>query len=196
MAKAKKKVKKVSRKTALSFGEGFKYPFGKAKRMWNALWLLLPIFGWFALGGYSVRITKEWAEGKFKNLPEMKFIDDMKLGAVMFVKSIPFMVCYMIVVGIVGEVGAVGSLVNFLIGFLIVPVLSVNFVVKRTVASYFEFGVLDSVFANFGDYVVSALKCFVLGVIYFVLIIVLIGIPGGMFTKNIFIADFYRRRVG
>jgi hypothetical protein len=181
----------MKKSEVLKFSDGFSYPFGNAKRMWNVLWLLLPIFGWFALGGYSVRIVGEWTKGKFKGLPEMKFVDDMKLGVIMFVKAIPFIVCYMVIVGVVGEVDFIGSLVNL----FVVPVLSINFVVKRTVASYFEFKVLDSVFANFWDYVVSMLKCFVLGVIYLVLVIVLVGIPGSLFTKNIFIADFYRRRV-
>ena len=32
-----------------SLVEGLKYPWQKGVRLWNILWLLLPIFGWFAL---------------------------------------------------------------------------------------------------------------------------------------------------
>jgi hypothetical protein len=37
------------------------------------------------------------------------------------------------------------------------------------------------------------LKSLALQLIFLVMIIVLVGIPAGAFTKNIFIADFYRR---
>ena len=54
----------------LDFGTAFKYPFNRAKRMWYILWLLVPIIGWFALGGYSIRLVKEFTKGKYKHLPE------------------------------------------------------------------------------------------------------------------------------
>lgn len=191
-----KRIRLSMKKSAvLDFGAGFSYPFGKARRMWNALWLLLPIFGWFALGGYSVRITKEWAGGKFKQLPEMKFLSDMKLGFMMFLKALPFFIAYVIVNSILGLIPGAGFFANLFLSLFIVPVLSINFMVKQTIDSYFEFGVLDKVFANFGDYSVALLKSVALGIIYLVLIIVLVGIPGSMFTKNIYIADFYRRQV-
>ena len=34
-----------------------------------------------------------------------------------------------------------------------------------------------------------------LGLIFFLMMIILVGIPAGSFTKNIFLADFYGRRV-
>ena len=70
----------------LDFKTAFKYPFNRAKGMWNILWVLLPIFGWFALGGYGIRIVKEFSHGKFKKLPVMSFGSDMKLGFFMFLK--------------------------------------------------------------------------------------------------------------
>jgi hypothetical protein len=41
----------------------------------------------------------------------------------------------------------------------------------------------------------AILKSILLSLIFLVMIIILVGIPAGTFTKNIFLADFYRRRV-
>ena len=45
---------------------GLKYPWQKPSRLWYALWLLLPIFGWLALVGYSKTIVKHLVSGKRK----------------------------------------------------------------------------------------------------------------------------------
>jgi len=190
MAKAKKS------DVALDFKVAFGYPFKRAKGMWNILWLLFPIFGWFALGGYSVRIVKEFCDGKFKKLPVMKFKSDMKFGFFMFLKAIPFMLAYVIVTSILGAISySLGGLVEFLLAVFVVPMLAINFMKKETIESFFEFDVLRPIVDNFKDYVVTVLKSIGLAIIFFVMIIVLVGIPASVFTKNIFLADFYRRRV-
>ncbi|MEA2003955.1 MAG: hypothetical protein U9O53_03265, partial [archaeon] len=81
---------------SLSFEKAFKYPFNRMKGLMNAFWIFLPIFGWLALIGYTVRIVNEFLEGKFEHLPTMQFIDDMKLGFMMFVKALPFVITYMV----------------------------------------------------------------------------------------------------
>ena len=180
----------------LTFNDAFKYPFNKAKRMWNILWLFLPIFGWFALGGYSIRIIQEFTKGKFENLPEMTFGSDMKLGFFMLLKAIPFMVAYVIIVSILIAISpALDAVFKILFALFMLPMLSINFMKKMTIESFFEFGVVSAVFDNLGDYVVAVLKSLALVLIFLVMIIVLVGIPASMFTKNIFLADFYRRRV-
>ncbi len=186
----------------LEFMAGFKYPFNRAKGMLNILWMLLPIIGWFALGGYGIRIIKEFSKGKFKQLPAFKLGSDFKLGFVMFVKSLPFLIVYMIsVYGILGMIiRTLGitwltTVVDLGLAFFVVPMLTINFFNKETVNSYFELGIIKSVFANFGDYFVALLKDTLLGIMFLILSIVLVGIPAGVFTKNIFLADFYRRNV-
>jgi hypothetical protein len=186
----------MKKSDVLKFGDAFSYPFNRAKRMWNILWLLFPIFGWFALGGYSVRIVKEFSAGKFKNLPEMKFGDDMKLGFFMFLKAIPFILAYTILVAILTAVSPVVTVVvRIFIELLMLPILFVHFMNRQTVGSLFEFEIIKKVFANIGDYLMAVLKSIGLALVFVVMIIVLVGIPAGAFTKNIFLADFYRRRV-
>jgi len=181
---------------SLSFEKAFKYPFNRLKGMLNALWILLPIFGWLAIIGYSVRIVNEFLEGKFEQLPTMQFGPDMKLGFMMFLKALPFAIVYMIVIGAVGMVSeSLLQIVNFLISCFVIPLLGVNFMKKQTVESYFEFKILNAMKDNLGDYIVMILKTYALVIIFGLMVIVLIGFPALIFTSSIFIADFYRRYV-
>ena len=188
----------------LDFKTAFKYPFNRAKGMWNILWILLPIIGWFAFGGYSVRIVKEFIKGKFKRLPIFKFKSDLKLGFMMFLKSIPFVAVYaLVLLGLEAVANFLGiknqklfvDLINMLLALFVIPMLTINFVNKQTIGSYFELEVVKSVFDNFGDYVVALFKCLVLGTIFLIMWIILIGLSAGTFTKNIFLVDFYRIKV-
>ena len=164
--------------------------------MWNILWILLPIIGWFPLGGYGIRIIKEFTKGKFKKLPTFQFKSDFKLGFFMFLKAIPFILVYILITEGFGAInGNLGDFVTTLLELFIVPILTINFFVIGTVNSFFEFRTLKSVFYNLGDYIVALLKSILLALIFVVMCIVLIGLPALAFTDNMFIADFYRRKV-
>ncbi|MFH1048026.1 MAG: DUF4013 domain-containing protein [Patescibacteria group bacterium] len=186
----------------ITFSAALSYPFNRAKGMLNILWVLVPIVGWFLIGGYGVRIVKEFIKGEYKQLPELDFGRDIELGFFMFLKALPFILAYMTVFGIFGwMVGAVmgdesawfASFVEVIVSLLVFPMLFMHFMKKETVGSLFEFSVIKPVFANFGDYVTMLLKSFGLAIIFGLLSLVLVGIPASAFTKNIFAADFYRR---
>ncbi|MBW2982118.1 DUF4013 domain-containing protein [Candidatus Woesearchaeota archaeon] len=177
------------------FKPAFKYPFNKASRLLNILWIFIPIIGWFALFGYGITIVKHFLENDFKELPKLRFGKNLKLGFLMFFKSIPFIFVLMIAYLIIGLIPFIGGLGNMFISIFVVPILTINFFKKRTVASYFEFEKLNAVFNNLGDYVIAVLKSIALQIIFVLLSIVLVGIPAGAFTKNIFIADFYRKNI-
>lgn len=179
----------------LKFSDAFKYPFNRPIGMLNILWILLPIIGWFPLGGYSIRIVKEFIKGKFKKLPKFSFGSDFKLGFMIFIKGIPLMIVYVILLKLLDQMSITGAIVEVLIGLFIIPMLIINFFNKETVKSSFELSVLKPVFNNIGEYIVVILKSILLTIIYALMIIILIGIPAMQFTKNIFIADFYRRHI-
>ena len=119
----------------------------------------------------------------------------------MFLKALPFVFVYSAVIGGLGAAlnGSGGewvvALVNFLLGLFALPILAMNFLNKETVGSFFEFKIVQSVFSHLGDYLIVLLKSILLGIVFMLMWIVLVGIPAGSFTKNIFLADFYRRRV-
>ncbi|MCD4759492.1 DUF4013 domain-containing protein [archaeon] len=180
----------------LKFRTAFSFPFNRAKGLWNILWILLPIIGWFALGGYGIRIIKGFSAGKFKQLPKFNFSSDLGLGFMMFVKSIPFVIVLIIVFGLLSFVDFWATdILDTLIQFFIIPILFIHFFNKERVGSLFEFKVLKPVFVNLGDYILAVLKDIGLALIFLVMWIVLVGIPAGAFTQSIFVADFYRRRV-
>ena len=180
----------------VKFNTAFKYPFNRAKGMWNILWMLVPIIGWFALGGYGVRIVKEFIKGKFKKLPIFNFSSDLELGFFMFIKAIPFVIAYAVLTGMIGIVSPEAKgLTEFFLQLFVLPVLGINFFKKETVASFFEFKILKSVFNNLGDYVMALFKSILLCIIFLFMCLILVGIPALTFTQNIFLADFYRRNV-
>ena len=179
----------------LTFKQAFKYPFNRAKGMWNILWMFLPIVGWFVLGGYGIRIIREFIQGKFKELPKVEFGDDLELGFFMFLKYLPFGIAYGVLVVILQELSWAGIITQIVLGILIAPMLIINFVKKGTVKASFEFGILNTVFENFKEYVLAILKTILLGLVFLPMYIILVGIPAASFTQYIFLADFYHRYV-
>lgn len=188
----------------LMFNDAFRYPFNRAKGMLNILWILLPIIGWFALGGYTIRIVQEQTKLKFKELPKFKFKKDLKLGASMFLKAIPFvffmmMAFFILFMPLTFLNSSASSVIEFFIRafleLIIMPILVINFLNKMTVASFFEFKILKHVFGNFNEYAIAMGKTILLGIIFFFMSIILVGIPANAFTQNIFMAEFYKRRV-
>lgn len=180
----------------ISFSEAFKYPFKNPKRLLYILLLIVPIIGWLALFGYTVRLVNEFIEGRYEGLIKLDFMEDMKLGFMVFLKALPFYIVYVIILSAVMYVNeTLGSLVNLLLGFFVIPMLAVNFFRKQTIESFFEFDVLNVVRDNIGEYIVAMLKQYALVIIFAVLSIVLIGIPAMFFTNSIFVANIYGRLV-
>ncbi len=175
--------------------EAFKYPFNRAKGMWNILWIFVPIIGWLILSGYTIRIVQEFSKGKFKQLPIFNFNKALELGFFMWLKSIPFSLVYFIVIFVLTLITPWFRFVNLFFSLFILPILYVHFMNKETVASLFEFKIVKPVFIHFGDYILVLLKDILVGLVFLVMILILVGIPAGAFTKNMFIADFYRRRI-
>lgn len=180
----------------ISFSEAFKYPFKTPKRLLYALLLIVPIIGWLALFGYSVRLINEFIEGKYEGLIKLDFMEDLKLGLMVFLKAIPFYIVYAIILSAATYVNeTLGSLVSLLLGVFVIPMLVVNFMRKQTIESFFEFNILNVVRDNLGEYITTVLKQYALNFIFLILSIVLVGIPAIMFTNTIFFANLYGRLV-
>jgi hypothetical protein len=102
----------------------------------------------------------------------------------------------MIVMGSLNTISLwVGIPIRILLEIFVVPILFINFFNKETIQSLFEFKILKVVYNNIGNYILVILKSIALALIFLIMIIVLVGIPAGSFTKNIFLADFYRRKI-
>lgn len=194
MAKAKKKLKvKVISETALSkisrFTTGLKYPWGNAGRLWNILWALIPIIGWFALIGYCQSIVRAIIAGNKTNLPEFIGLgDNLKRGFILFVKAIPLMAAYCLVFYLPG----VGIIAGWIAEIFFIPYLMINlFVTDKFEESFNLKKTWDAVFNNLGEYLIAYLKTLGFVVIYFFLSLILIGIPCLAFGQLFFLAEFY-----
>ncbi|MHC1757572.1 MAG: DUF4013 domain-containing protein [Methanosarcina sp.] len=166
------------------------------QRLLYILLLFIPIVGWLALFGYAVRLVNEFIEGRYEGLIKLDFMEDLKLGFMVFLKALPFYIGYMIILSAAMYINeTLGSIINLVLGFFVIPMLAVNFFRKQTVESFFEFDVLNVVRDNLGEYIITILKQYALVIVFAVLSIVLVGIPAMFFTNSIFVANMYGRLV-
>ena len=179
----------------ISFGQAFTYPFRKFSRIFNILWLFVPIVGSFAVYGYGVWITQKFIRGEYRQLPKFHFGKNLKLGFFMFLKVIPLMAVISIIYFALSFLGTVGGIITAILMFFVYPILMINFMQHETVAASFDIKVVKPVFTHIGDYLITILKSIALALIFAVMCLVLIGIPALQFTQGIFLADFYRRKV-
>jgi len=134
--------------TIIDFKTAFYYPFNRPAGLWNILWILLPIIGWFALFGYTIVIIKHFIKANFKELPEFNFMKNLELGFWMFIKMIPLMAAYMAVQFVTVRLPVIGRLVMLFISLFVLPILVINFFNKETVESCFELRKVKPVFEN------------------------------------------------
>lgn len=175
----------------LSLSDAFKYPFKNPIRLLYALLLIIPILGPLTIWGYVVRLVNEFIEGRYDEPVKLDIIEDLKLGIIMFLKAIPFIVASMILFLVASYINTTLVIIFLLLEMFIAPILIVNFFRKQTIESLFEFDILKVVKDNFGDYIVAFLKQLVLSIIFLILSFILIGIPALYFTNSIFIANLY-----
>ena len=180
----------------ISFSDAFKFPFKKPVRLLYALLVLIPIMGWFVLLGYITRLINEFVEGRYEGLIKLDFMEDLKLGFIIYLKALPFFMVLMIVQYTASQVSeTLAFIVSLLLSLFVCPILGINFYRKQTIKSFFEFGILHVVKDDFGDYAITILKQIALQIVFLILSLVLIGIPALLLTNGIFIANYYGRVV-
>ncbi|MFC1728633.1 DUF4013 domain-containing protein [Nanoarchaeota archaeon] len=170
---------------------GLKYPWGEASRLWNILWILLPIFGWLALVGYLKKIVRSLVKGDTKKLPKMDpFWKSFVEGVVVAV----FMIPTAIALGLINAVPFFGAIVGTLISIFLLPWLTINFFEKETFNALWEIKKgFNKVFDNAVEYIFVYLKTIVFAIIYTILMVVLVGIPCATFGRMYFLAAFYNK---
>jgi hypothetical protein len=177
-----------------TFMDGLRYPWGKPRRLWNILWMLVPIIGWFALLGYVVRIVQALNKGHVKEIPKMdRFWDKFTLGFIIFVKMLPLCILLGVVSWILLLIPVAGAIAYGLIVLFIVPYLAINLMVTEKFSSLFEFSkAAKAVMDKPKKYAIALLLTLFYAAVYVVLSIVLIGIPCLLFGKGYFLVEFYR----
>lgn len=170
---------------------GLKYPWNHAKRQWNILWILLPIFGWFALIGYGKKIVLELVSDKRQGLPAFgNFWNNFKEGAMIFILMLPTFLA----IGFLNVIPVAGRLLATLIQLFLLPWLTINFFVKGKFDALWELeNAYDAVFSNVKEYIVFLLQSIIFGTVYWFASFILIGIPGMAFGHMYFFTKFYQK---
>jgi hypothetical protein len=175
-----------------NFVEGLKYPWNKPSRLWNILWILIPIIGYLAIMGYVKKVIVELAKGNKKELPKFgKFWDNLSVGFMLFVYMIPTYV----VLWIISEIPFIGRIAYFLVAIFVLPWLMINLYVKGEFNALWDLkGVYEAVTSRFMEYVIALLKTIGFMFIYGIASIVLIGIPCLTFGSMYYLTDFYKKK--
>jgi hypothetical protein len=178
--------------TYLDFSKGLIYPWNKPIRLLNILWFLIPVIGWLALVGYGANIIRSIVRGNTKELPIFgNFWENFKVGIMLFLRLIPLT----IVVMALNIVPVIGQLASLLANLLLVPYLTMNVVMKRSLSASFEVqNAWSAVTKDFGGYVLTVLKSIAYLLIYGIASLVLVGIPCLAFGGYIFYADWFSKR--
>jgi hypothetical protein len=173
-----------------NFIEGLKYPWKNPKRLWNILWILIPILGFFAIIGYIRKIVLELLKENKEGLPEFgDFWDNLKIGFKLFIYIIPTMV----LLSLIELIPFIGSPISYLISFFLLPWLFINLYVKGEFNAIWEIRkAFEEVTNRFLDYLVAFLKTIGFGIIYIIASFILIGIPCYTFGSMYYLVDFYR----
>ncbi|MBR9692081.1 DUF4013 domain-containing protein [Candidatus Woesearchaeota archaeon] len=174
-----------------SLKQGLLYPWNKADRLWNVLWMLIPIFGMFAIVGYAKKITRALIKGQRKELPAFgSFWNNFKEGIIVVIFLIPTFV----VLGLLNVIPIIGALAGTLANIFLIPWLVMNFFMNNTFGSLWEIKkAFNLVFNNATEYIMAYIKTLIYMLVYGLLSIVLVGIPCYMFGGFYFLTEFYNK---
>ena len=182
-------------RSALSFGDGMRYPWGKPKLLWNALWVIIPILGWFALMGYFRDIVRSIASGNRSSLPEFgKLGENFVNGFIVFVKLLPLYLVYNLLSFVLAFIPVIGALAVLFVAIFIMPYLVLHFLVTDKFEDTFAVKkAWDAVLGDFVEYLLAYVRTIGYGFVYLLLSFVLVGIPCLMFGNTIYLVDWYAK---
>ncbi len=177
-----------------TIGEALKYPFANFKRLFNYWWILVPIWGWFVVGGYGIRIINELVKGNTIELPAIRpFTGLFKTGFFYFVTW----VIIVLVMSLLMLIPVLGWLV-YVYFILIAPILTFQFAESGRIRDGLNFiRASKTIFPNFGRYLLAYVKTVVVMLIFLVasilIITLIVTIPAMMFSGNYIFAEFYKQ---
>jgi hypothetical protein len=174
-----------------AFGFAFKDPNWIKKILIGGVLLIIPIFGWFVVGGYSIRVMRNVISGSDLPLPEWDdfgtlFMEGLSAFIIAFVWYIPFA----IVAGIFSRVdGFVFQCLSAIVGVVAAVILAAvipPYAQSGKISDGLQFQViLNRVMANLGDYLTIYILGFVLA---FIAVAGLIGLCVGVLFTVMYVA--------
>jgi len=159
----------------MDIGRAFNYVFQDprwiTKIVIGAVLVLIPIFGWFAVFGYSLRVIRNIVGGSDLPLPEWDdigamFVDGIKAFVVGIVWSIPA-ILISIIFSLADNIflSCLSSIISALTNAFILAAI-VSFARTGNIADGLQFQAsINRVMSNLGDYIIIFLLSFVLAII-------------------------------
>ncbi len=168
------------------------YPFVNFARLWNFWWFLVPIWGWFVVNGYIVRICSELRKGNNQELPAIRpFKGLFGTGFFLFIALlIPWLVSFLLMY----RYPAFAVLYVYFV--LIIPILVLQFAEKNKVRDGLNILRATKIaLTHLGAFLLTWLKMLVVMVIWFLasfpVITLLVTIPAMNFGQYRLFTDFY-----
>jgi hypothetical protein len=182
-------------KDVKTLSDGLSYSFNNFRRIWNFYWVLIPIFGWLAFAGYSVKIIKSLLNKEFHELPAFgSFWENFRVGFFFFLYSLVISLVIMVITAL-PFIGWIFSIYFILIS----PLLTINYAKNTKFVDGFDFAkVTRGIFnKNFGEYFIAYVKSIVVGVLFLLasilIITMVLTIPAISFVKYYYFVDYYNK---
>lgn len=167
-----------------SIGEAIRYPFTNfkdKKRMCNYYWGLIPIIGGFILGGYQLRVFKEIFMKKRRELPAFgDFVENLKYGFFFFIISmvaIGVTIALFLLLLLAGLAGVGIGILLIIYAFFVISLMQLQYAETKQWKDGFNFiRATKNTFGNFGHFIFTFLKTFVVMLIFFTIPILMVSL--------------------
>ncbi|MBW2969286.1 DUF4013 domain-containing protein [Candidatus Woesearchaeota archaeon] len=180
--------------------QALKFPFARIKRLFYWLWILIPIFGWFAFSGYIMRIIQSVIKGKYKQAPKFgKFWPNFILGIYVFILSAVIGIVIMPVsfLQFAGPFGFIAYYAVIIYISFIAPIMFIQLAEKESLTHAFNVVRAHKiVFGNFKEYIIVVLQQLAVAIVLLIasipIITLIFTLPAMSYSKNYLYARFYR----
>ena len=173
--------------------EALRYPFAKWRRLFNYFWLLIPVWGWFVVYGYLIRILENLRRGRHRELPAIHPLKGLFSTGFFLCVSIFIYAIILFALSLIPVLGWVA----YVYVLLISPLLFLHYSETKNVKDLFDVVTAsDILFSYPKEYILAWLKT-----IAFILILLLASIPvitlivtlpALSFGQYYFFGEFYR----
>ncbi len=176
-----------------SIKQTLQYPFSRVERVFNYYWFLIPVWGWFVVPGYIVRIFREILRGKDLEMPPIRPF------AGLFSTGFFFALLWLVITIITSAllfVPVLGRLA-FVYVLFVSPILVLQYVDTGRFGQGLNIvNATKIVFTHFWDYLLMWLKLMVVILAYLVasipIVTVIVTFPGMAFSEYYLFAEFYK----
>lgn len=173
--------------------EALKYPFANWKRLFNYFWILVPVWGWFVVYGYLIRILENLRRGRHRELPTIHPFKGLFSAGFFLCVSI---FAYAIILFALSLIPVLGWLIYIYV-LLISPLLLLRYSETKKIKDIFDVvGASEVMFSHFKEYILAWLKTiafiFILLVASLPLVTLIVTLPAVSLGQYYFFGEFYR----